>query len=395
MKILIAAASFPSHISGVQRQAFSMARCLLLHPEVSTVHLVVAPWQRGLSDAAGIEPHPRLSIHVAEMKRGSLSRNLWHYRGLPEMAASLAVDLVHLSYPVPVNTARFSCPVVVTLLDLYPYEIPRNFGYRKVMFNRLILQQCLRSADSIVCISDATRKLLKKYVGPSAWQKSTRIYVCIEPPKVCGIRSPVPGWRSKPFLLAVAQHRLNKNIRLLIEAFRLLLLRRVEPEMELLIVGIAGPETRRIRRLISRLNLSRVIHLLEGLSEAELQWCYAKCEALVAPSRTEGFGLPVVEALLAGTRVVCSDIPAFREVGGEHCRYVSLRGNARQMLAEAIECALREQAKAPVSFPQFLPAVLAEQYLTLYRGLIGSAPLCHGATAPVSLHATTSEGQPL
>ncbi|MGB6687467.1 MAG: glycosyltransferase family 1 protein [Terracidiphilus sp.] len=396
MKILIAAASFPSQISGVQRQALSMARCLLRHPEVTTLHVVVAPWQRGLADAAGIQPDPRLCMHVAEMNRGSLSRNLWYYRRLPELAARLDVDLVHLSYPVPVNSARFSCPVLVTLLDLYPYEIPRNFGYRKVLFNRVILQQCLRGVDSIVCISDATRNLLQNYVPASVWRKSTRIYISVEPPKLCGLRSPIPGLRGEPFLLSVAQHRLNKNICLLIESFnRLLRLGKVDPRMKLLIVGIAGPETRRIHRLISRLNLGQNIHLLEGLTEPELQWCYAQSEVVVAPSRTEGFGLPVVEALLAGSRVVCSDIPAFREVGGQHCRFVNLKRNAQQILAEAIEAAMREPAKAPVSFPQFSPTVLAEQYVALYRGLIPSAPLRQSATISTSLQIATPERRSL
>lgn len=394
MNILIAAASFPTHISGVQRQALSMARCLLQHREISAVHLVVAPWQRGLADAAGIVPDSRLSIHVAEMGRGSLSRNLWYFRRLPQLAARLQVDLVHLSYPVPVNCARFTCPVVMTLLDLYPYEIPRNFGYRKVLFNRIILQQCLRGADSIVCISDATKNLLKQYAPLKVWSKSTRIYISVEPPKLCNRRSPIPGWQGEPFLLSVAQHRLNKNICLLIEAFNgLLNLEKVDPQTKLVIVGIAGPETRRIRQLISKLNLRRHIHLLQGLTEPELQWCYAQSEVVVAPSRTEGFGLPVVEALLAGSRVVCSDIPAFREVGSEHCRFVNLKSNAQQRLAEAIEAAMREPANAPISFPQFSPAVLAGQYVALYRGLIASVSIRQSATISTSLQITTSEGR--
>ena len=46
MKILIAAASFAANISGLQRHAFNMARCLLGAPEIEAVHFVVAPWQQ-------------------------------------------------------------------------------------------------------------------------------------------------------------------------------------------------------------------------------------------------------------------------------------------------------------------------------------------------------------
>ncbi len=94
------------------------------------------------------------------------------------------------------------------------------------------------------------------------------------------------------------------------------------------------------------LGLTNRIHFLEGISDEQLQWFYAHCGALVAPSSTEGFGLPIAEALLAGCRVVCSDIPAFREVGGEHCRFVSLRGNAEESLADGIVATLADPGSA-------------------------------------------------
>jgi glycosyltransferase involved in cell wall biosynthesis len=110
---------------------------------------------------------------------------------------------------------------------------------------------------------------------------------------------------------------------------------------------------------------------------------------------TEGFGLPVAEALLAGCRVVCSDIPAHREVGDGHCRFVALRKNAEEALAEAIATTLREPAKAPISLPQFSPSLLAKQYVDLYRRLAAPAALLRNARFPASLHAAASERQSL
>jgi glycosyltransferase involved in cell wall biosynthesis len=143
--------------------------------------------------------------------------------------------------------------------------------------------------------------------------------------------------------------------------------------MKLVIVGIRGPETRGIYQLVSSLGLARSVLFMEGLTEPELQWCYARCEALAAPSVTEGFGLPVAEGLLAGCRIICSDIPAHREVGGGHCHFVMLRNNAEEALAGAIAATLREPAKAPIILPQFSPAILAKQYVGLYRDLVASA----------------------
>lgn len=396
MKILISAASYASNISGIQRHACNVVRCLLQQPEVSFVHLVIAPWQRKLVQAAGIKPDLRLLTHIAEMEPGSLSRNSWHYRKLPELAARLEVDLAHLTYPVPVNAAAFNCPTVVTLHDMYPYEIPENFGFPKFIFNRLILKQCLRNVDVIACVSDATCDRLEQYSSAPVRRKAVRIYNCVEAQPHCATQSPLPNWQGEPFLLCVAQHRHNKNIPLMIRTFdRLLRSGDVDPNLRLVIIGITAQDTSNIHRLVETLGLRRNICFLEGLSEPELQWCYTRCEALVAPSLTEGFGLPVAEGLLAGCRIVCSDIPAHREVGNGRCRFVALGQDAEKAFAEAIVEALKYPKNPPAALPQFSTSTLAKQYISLYRRLISSNAPQKNASASVSINGARSERQPL
>ena len=396
MKVLIGAASYASNLSGIQRHACNVVRCLLLQQEVSMVHLVIAPWQRKLVETAGIKPDARLSLHIAEMVPSSLSRNFWHYRRLTELAARLKVDLVHLTYPMPVNAAAFSCPTVVTLHDMYPYEIPMNFGFPKFIFNRLALRQCLRNVDAIACVSDITRHRLEQYSSSAVAQKAVRIYNCVEAQPACATQSPIPDWHGEPFLLCVAQHRRNKNLSLLIQTFdRLLRAQHLASNMKLIIVGIPAQETHTIHRLVSDLSRGKGISFLEGLSEAELQWCYTRCEAVIAPSLTEGFGLPVAEGLLAGCRIVCSDIPAHREVGDGHCRFVALGRDAEINLAEAIVEVLKEPKRTPAVLPQFSAPVLAQQYVSLYRKLITSAVPADDARTSASINVARSERQSL
>lgn len=393
MKVILAAASFSPNISGLPRHAFNVARCLLQRPDISAVHLSVAPWQRNLVESADLGSDPRLTIHIAEMKASSLSRNRWYYCELPRLAARLQADVVHLTFPAPIAAGAFPCPTVSTLHDLYPYEIPSNFRFPQIIFNRIILRHCLRNAGAIACVSDATKSRLQKYV-PTAWAKAVRIHNCVEAVSRRPAQSPIPGWKGEPFLLSIAQHRRNKNIPLLIRVFdRLLRARQIDPEMKLVIIGIPGPETPEIHRIVSVHGLTRHVHFLEGVSEAELQWCYARCEALAAPSITEGFGLPVAEALLVGCRVVCSDIDALREVGGNHCRFIDLRKDAEEAFAEGIVATLNDFPRSPVALPQFAAPVLAEQYVALYRRLIAAAALKQNAQLSVAIQAPTSEGQ--
>lgn len=371
MKVLLAAATFATNLSGVQRHAFNVARCLLPRPEIEQLHIVVAPWQQRLLADAGVPRSLKLVLHTADMAHSSIGRNLWYYRELPKLAAEHRVDLVHNSCPMPTNAAAFLCPTVVTLHDLYPYEIPMNFGFPKFIFNRMTLQQCLRNADSIACVSEATNAQLRRYTPEAVWQKAVRIYNCVEPVHAHEAEPPIPSWTGQPFLLCVAQHRRNKNIPMLIRVFhRLLRSGAIDADARLVIVGIRGPESGRIEKLIRNYGLDKAVHLLQGLTEAELQSCYRHCAVLVAPSITEGFGLPVAEGLLAGCRIVCSDIPAHREIGDGLCRFLTLSGDMETSLEQGIIAALHEPKPSSVQLPQFSGPVLAKQYIALYRRLL-------------------------
>jgi glycosyltransferase involved in cell wall biosynthesis len=372
MRVLVAAASYSASISGVQRHALNMTQCLMQLPEVSELHFVVAPWQADFAECAGLPVDPRMRTHIAGIGRNSLDRNRWYYEQLPRLAREISADIVHFSYPMPLNAQAFNCPTVVTLHDLYPFEIPMNFGFPKFVFNRAVLRQCLRAADAIACVSEATVLRLKQYLDPAVCRKAIRIYNCVGEAPQAASRSPIPMWKGEPFLLCVAQHRRNKNIPALIRAFeRLLASDWIDANARLVVIGTRGPETKSICSLIDEKNLRERASFLEGLTEPQLQWCYQHCEVLAAPSLTEGFGLSIAEGLLAGCRIVCSDIPAHREVGGDRCRFVTVHANAVEGLAAVIADAWKEPKPTPVELPAFSASVLARQYLALYGKLLG------------------------
>ena len=368
MRVLVCAVSHATGISGVQRHALNLVRALGTQAWMQEMHVVLGPWQQTMMDLLRLARDPRLHLHIADVRRDAIARNLWHLRGLPILARDMEPDLIHLTYPVPINRHAIRQPIVVTLHDLYPHEIPSNFGSPKCLANQWILNRCLGAVDSIACVSASTLSALSRYFRAEVVSKAVQIPNCVEGDGPLDELTNPPC--EQPFLLCVAQHRRNKNICFLLRTFHEMRFD-LKSDMKLVIVGMDGPESARIRESIRCLGLAGRVRLIDQLSEAELRWCYGACDAVLAPSITEGFGLPVVEALQQGARVVCSDIPAFREFGAEGCRLVPLAvPDAEHLFAKAVFRSLAEPKPRALVFPRLSCAAVGDAYRALYHGLL-------------------------
>ena len=293
---------------------------------------------------------------------------------------------------MPLDGRAFACPTVVSLHDLYPFDIPENFGWIKGAVNRELMHQCLRNVDAIACVSESTRSALKRRFGARLGRKAVTILNAVEPVSEA---APLPlrdFSEGEPFLLCVAQHRQNKNIPLALRIFKRLLRNRgVRENTRLLIVGIPGPDTPLIQACIRQSGLERSVVLLSGISDAELLWCYRSCELLLAPSSIEGFGLPVAEALLVGCPVVCSDIAAFREVGGLRCCYVAFGENVVERYERAVLQTLAAPRANPVTLPNLSAQAAAREYMALYNRLLASRRM---AQSDMLFYAESSGDEP-
>ena len=81
----------------------------------------------------------------------------------------------------------------------------------------------------------------------------------------------------------------------------------------------------------------------------------------------------MAEALLAGCRVVCSEIPAHWEIGAGRCRFVNLQFNGEEKLAESIAGSLREPKPRPVYLPELSARKITHQYVELYGRILSPA----------------------
>jgi len=217
MNLLITAISSATGPSGICRHAYNLVRCAASRNEVLQITLALGSWQESYFKASFDFEEILVKIVFFDIPNDAFARNMWYLRELPKLAEEVAADIVHLSFPVPIRRNVMRCPVVVSLHDLYPYDEPGNFGFPKAFFNRVFLQQCLKEADCVACVSETTLSRLKMRFPRFAHRKSVVVHNCVT---IDSNKPVVPSVKRRKFALMVAQHRANKNIPLALRALR-------------------------------------------------------------------------------------------------------------------------------------------------------------------------------
>jgi alpha-1,3-rhamnosyl/mannosyltransferase len=215
--------------------------------------------------------------------------------------------------PVPRHGAT-----VVTIHDIAPLALPdpRLLAWRKNLRWRLRFRRTARVATLIVADSAFTATEIRRMLGVG----EDRIRVALLAADDFAIRS---GERDAddlarlgvraPFVLSVGAEEKRKNHGLLARAMRSV----VETQRAATLV-LAGPR----RHAIASSPDSPWMHTLGFVSDADLAVLYRNAAALVMPSTYEGFGLPVLEAMRAGTPVICARSSSLPEVAGDAALWV-------------------------------------------------------------------------
>ena len=251
----------------------------------------------------------------------------------------------------------FAKRYVLTVHDFnFLYE---KSGPRTLKYSRMI-QKKVNRADTIVAISEfakqETERLMKLNGKPVQVIYNGIERIDLKPEQA------VPAVQ-QPYLFSIGEVKEKKNFHVLLDMMTYL------PEYHLYIAGKdATPYAERIRQTIAERGLNNV-HLLGLVSEEEKVWLYRHCTTFVFPSLFEGFGLPVVEAMLFDKPVVCSHETSLVEIGGEHVTFFPKGYPAKQSADLIRKAALTDaQAKTNREYARsFSWQRHMDQYLTIYR----------------------------
>jgi glycosyltransferase involved in cell wall biosynthesis len=218
------------------------------------------------------------------------------------------VDLTHYPlYDAALLDAARSGVSVTTVYDFTWEVFPELFG--DVTRDLGVKREFLDACDVLVCISEATRRDLHRF-HPELDKPVLVTPLAVADAFRTAVDRPVKGLPER-YLLHVGNRHRHKNVDLVHRAFRELAA--TDPDLHLVLCGQALPEE---AALIAEIGVPERTHVVR-LSDADLPSAYRRAQAFVFPSRYEGFGLPLLEAMAAGCPSLISTTPALTEVGGE------------------------------------------------------------------------------
>lgn len=246
-----------------------------------------------------------------------LDRRLrWQQVEVPRRAKRASADLLHIpGFDAPL---RKPCPVVLTVHDLIGSLYPRNLPPVSRFYWSRWLPFTIRSADAIIVDSTSTKDDLVRILGVRP-EKITVVLLGVHErfrPQAEPARAALRERYQlrQPYLLYVGTLEPRKGIDTLIDSFAALA---AQYPHDLVIAGKKGWYWDTILKRIGHHKLNNRVRVIDYVTDAELPALYSAASVFVFPSRYEGFGLPVLEAMACGTPVVCANCSSLPEVAGD------------------------------------------------------------------------------
>jgi alpha-1,3-rhamnosyl/mannosyltransferase len=211
-------------------------------------------------------------------------------------------------------------PVVLTIHDLQYLEHPEYQSAVKLAYLRRVVPRSVRRADVVTTPSEFVRGTVVEAFGvdPAGvvvvpHGVPTPDPAATEPAVQAAVRRRY-GLGDGPFVVYPAITHPHKGHELLVEVFRR---HWTDPDLRLVLLGGRGLADPEVEAGIDRAGVRDRVIRPGRVPDADRDALVAAAEALVFPSRYEGFGAPLVEAMALGTPVIAGSHPAVREVVGE------------------------------------------------------------------------------
>lgn len=300
-------------------------------------------------------------------------RPLWRSMGINKDIRRSGIDLYHgLSNELPFGIHKTRVPSIVTIHDVIFDIVREDFPWHDRFVYRMKTKKCIRESTKIIAISEATKHdLIHRFDADP--EKIKVIYQPIDRQFLQGRLTDRESTFIKKeyqlpdhFLLYVGALMKRKNILPMIQAWERL---PKADQLPLLIFGKGNMYEHKVAEYIRSKNIGKSVQLRAPVPFKHVPALYELATTVLYPSLYEGFGLPVLEALACGSRVVTSSVSSMPEAGGDLPVYVDPEwtDSIAEGISKSLEHSPPDTVKIKNHLALFESAKLTEQIINLYR----------------------------
>lgn len=258
------------------------------------------------------------NVHFIETSKGRMSRQF--KMGID--AQKEKADIFHgLSGELPLKWDTTPIKKVVTIHDLIFVRYPQYYSFFDRKIHLWKFKRAARIADNIIAISEQTKEDIIHFLNVPESKIEVIYQGChhaFKEQQSEELMQQVKQKFSLPerFILNVGTIEDRKNLLNIVKAIK-------GTDIPLVVIGKKTKYYHKVAAFISKNNLKKQVHFLEGVSMDELAAIYKLADIFVYPSFFEGFGIPVIEALFSKTVVITSNRSCLPEAGGKDSVYIN------------------------------------------------------------------------
>ena len=286
-------------------------------------YLLYAPRKRENKELDVLLRRPGVAIRYPSSFWGKQLSSLWRVWGIGKELRPQGIDLFHgLSNELPLTIRKSGVRSIVTIHDLIMLRYPQYYTWiDRHIYAYKFRKACLNS-DHIIAVSETTKKDIMDFWGIPEGKISVVYQGCDPLFKQAASQELKEEVRRKyglpaTYILYVGSIEERKNLLLVARA-----LRRLPDDVRLVAVGRHTPYTEKVKAYLRTHRLEERVRLLHGIPLRELPAFYQCASLFVYPSRFEGFGIPIIEAIHSGIPVIAATGSCLEEAGGPSCVYV-------------------------------------------------------------------------
>lgn len=320
------------------------------------------------------------SIHTPNQKLNPF----WRSWGIQQQLQSSSLDIYHgLSNELPIGIQKIKkLQSVVTIHDLIFKKLPQTYPIIDRNIYHWKVKKALQAADKIIAISESTKRDIIDYYGTPD-SKIELIYQACHPIFYSPtLTEQSPSLRhvehvehqkalENGYILVVGGLGKRKNLDQVLKAQALL---PKDLQIPILLVG-KGKPSKTLGRQLEDVIENKLLYWRKDIdSMLNLKQLYQKATMVVYPSVYEGFGLPVVEALLCKTPIITATNSSLREAGGQAAWYADnveqLQTTIQYILTSSEEVQKRIEEGYQYAFQKFHPQLVTQQLIELYQSIL-------------------------